>query len=237
MRPLFAMIVSLVFLSGIAHADDYQVKYAGALKNIMHRGDISAKFSLSKLQNKEGVYALGATENLKGEIQIFDSVPFNSFAENGKLSFDNSFKKKASLIVYAQVSAWVESKIPNGIVSHKQLENFIEEAAKGIGVDIARPFPFLIIGNTKTIAWHVVDWEPGDIKHTHSKHIESGPNGKLTNVEATVLGFYSDKHKAIFTHHTTNMHMHFKTKDNKVAGHIDEIELGQNMLLKLPKPN
>jgi acetolactate decarboxylase len=237
MKTLFAMIIGLVLLSGTTHADDYQVKHAGVLKDIMHKGDISAKFSLIKLRDKEGLYALGAMENLKGEIQIFDGVPFNSFAENGKLSFDNSFKKNACLIVYTQVNEWAEFKIPNSIVSRKQLENFIERTAKGRGVDIEKPFPFLIIGNAKSIAWHVVDWELGDMDHTHSKHIKSGPNGKLTNAEGTVLGFYSNKHKAIFTHHTTNMHMHFKTKDNKVAGHIDEIELGQNMLLKLPRTN
>lgn len=49
-----------------------------------------------------------------------------------------------------------------------------------------------------------------------------------------MLGFYSDSHHAIFTHHTTNMHIHLKTIDNKIAGHIDGLELGKGMILKLP---
>jgi len=237
MKTIFAMIIGLVLLNGTTHAEEYQVKHAGALKDIMHKGDISAKFSLAELKAKSGLYALGAMENLKGEIQIFNSAPINSFAENGKLSFDNSFKKNASLIVYTQVNEWAEFKIPNSIVHREPMETFIEKTADESGIDIEKPFPFLIIGNARSISWHVVDWEPGDMDHTHRKHIKSGPNGKLTNSDVKILGFYSNKHKAIFTHHTTNMHMHFKTRDNKIAGHIDEIELGQNMVLKLPRTN
>ncbi|TKJ41633.1 decarboxylase [candidate division LCP-89 bacterium B3_LCP] len=237
MKIISGLILSLAFLCGTTYAEDYKVEHAGALKNFMHKGDISAKYSLSELQNKDGLYALGALENLKGEIQIFDGVPYNSFVSHGKLSFDTSFEKKASLLVYTQIKEWEESKISNEIISHKQLENYIEKIALQSGVNIEEPFPFLITGNAKSITWHVINWNPEDVNHTHRKHIESGLNGKLINVNATILGFYSNKHKAIFTHHTTNMHMHFKTDDNKVAGHIDEIELGRNMFLKLPKTN
>ena len=49
-----------------------------------------------------------------------------------------------------------------------------------------------------------------------------------------MLGFYSDSHHAIFTHHTTNMHMHVKTDNNEIAGHVDALVLGEGMILKLP---
>jgi len=234
-KIVFCLALCLVFLYGITHAEDYKVEHAGALKNFMWKGDISAKFSLHKLEGKKGLYALGALENLKGEIQIFDGVPYNSFVSGGKILFDTSFEKKASLLVFTQVREWQESTIPEGVISHKQLEKYIAKTAALNGVNIEKPFPFLISGNAKLISWHVIDWDPNDVKHTHRKHIESGPNGKLENVDATILGFYSSKHKAIFTHHTTNMHMHLKTADKKIAGHIDEIILGRNMLLKLPK--
>jgi hypothetical protein len=56
----------------------------------------------------------------------------------------------------------------------------------------------------------------------------------MENVNAAVLGFYSNSHHAIFTHHTTNMHLHLKTLDNLLAGHIDDLILGEGMTLKLP---
>jgi acetolactate decarboxylase len=65
------------------------------------------------------------------------------------------------------------------------------------------------------------------------KHIHSGMYGTFKNTEVEMLGFYSNKHHAIFTHHTTNMHVHIKS--DKVTGHADSFTLGENMILKLPK--
>jgi acetolactate decarboxylase len=202
---------------------------------MMHKGDISAKISLSELKDKPNLYALGAVENLKGEIQVFDGEPLIAFASKGKLSFDTSFDKKATLLVYTQVPEWKELTISNTITSYEQLETFIRESAEKNGLDVEEPFPFLISGKAKSLDWHVIDWKEGDAEHTHKKHIESGPHGTLTDTDIEILGFYSNKHHAIFTHHSTNMHLHFITKDRSIAGHLDGLELGRNMFLKLPR--
>jgi len=236
-KTVCGLMLLLLFCSALAHAGEYQVNYAGALKNFMRKGDISAKYSLQSLEGKKGLYALGAFENLKGEIQIFDSVPYSSFVLDGKLASDTSYQKKASLLVYAQVKAWQELSIPESISSHKQLESYISEIAIKRGININEPFPFLITGKAKLINWHVINWDKNDKIHTHRKHIESGLNGSLENTNVAILGFYSSKHKAIFTHHTTNIHMHFKTEGNNIAGHIDKLEPGKSMLLKLPAIN
>ena len=73
----------------------FEVEYAGALKNFMHKGDVSAKVALSEYEQIEHLYALGAVENLKGEIQIFDGRPMNSYVEDGAMKFDSSFGKKS----------------------------------------------------------------------------------------------------------------------------------------------
>ena len=44
----------------------HKVYYMGALKNIMHKGDLSAHASLSDFETTESLYALGAVEKLKG---------------------------------------------------------------------------------------------------------------------------------------------------------------------------
>lgn len=68
-----------------------KVKYAGALKNMIHKGDSSAKANLLDLRQVPNLYALGALENLKGEIQIFDGQPFNTMVDNNQLVTDSSF--------------------------------------------------------------------------------------------------------------------------------------------------
>ena len=73
------------------------------------------------------------------------------------------------------------------------------------------------------------------MEHSHEKHVTSGPHGTMEHQEIEILGFYSNSHHAVFTHHTTNMHMHFLLPDGTNAGHIDDIDLGQGMKLMLPE--
>lgn len=214
--------------------NNFKVEYKGALKNMMHNGDVSAKADLSDLKGIEHLYALGALENLKGEIQIFDSNPFNTMVVGSALTFDNTFEKKASLVVYASVRKWKSINIPDNIVTYEQLESYIKETAKENQIKIDEPFPFLLEGTPESFDWHVINWKDGDMEHSHEKHINSGLHGTIKNRQVKMLGFYSDSHHAIFTHHTTNMHIHVKTSDNKIAGHVDGLKLGKGMTLKLP---
>jgi len=198
-------------------------------------GDIRATASLDSLSKKQHLYALGALENLKGEIQIFDGKALNSKVASEELILDSKFDKKAVLIVYAEIGDWTSVDIPNGIDSSAKLEKFIEEQAINNSIDTEKPLPFLIEGKAQSLSWHVINWKDGDTIHTHKKHQESGMNGILANEKVEIIGFFSKSHKAVFTHHSTFLHMHFKTKNEGLAGHVDELKIGSNMILKLPK--
>jgi acetolactate decarboxylase len=243
LRIMKYVIILLIAISTLScrvdnkKANKFKVEYKGALKNMMHKGDISTKADLKAFENTEHFYALGATENLKGEIQIFNSKPFNTMVVDSNLVFDSSFNKKATLLVYASINKWKSINIPNNVVTYEQLESYIEETAKENKIKTDEPFPFLIEGTSKSFDWHVINWKDGDTEHSHEKHISSGLHGTLTNREVEMLGFYSNSHHAIFTHHTTNMHIHIKTVDNKIAGHVDGLILGKRMILKLPETN
>ena len=240
---VFSVVLALVScnesesVDAISADNSYKVEYKGALKNIMHKGDVTAKAGLSDLKEVEHLYALGALENLKGEIQIFNSSPFNTMVADSTLSFDNTFEKKATLVVYVSVSKWYSLNIPDDVVTYDQLESYIEQSAQENQINIEEPFPFLIEGTANSIDWHVINWKDGDTEHSHEKHINSGLNGTVNNRDVKMLGFYSNSHHAIFTHHTTNMHIHVKTDDNKIAGHVDGLTLGKGMILKLPDNN
>jgi acetolactate decarboxylase len=213
----------------------FEVEYAGALKNFMHKGDVSAKVTLSEYEEVEHLYALGAVENLKGEIQIFDGRPANSFVENGMMKFDSSYGKKAALFVAAVVEEWGAFQVPDEIITKKEFEGFVAKTASENGIDVSKPFPFLMEGVVKEADWHVINWKDGDMEHSHEKHIASGLNGRVVDAAVEMLGFYSDSHHAVFTHHTTNMHIHMRLADETIAGHVDDLKLGRNMMLKLPK--
>ncbi|MEE9373323.1 MAG: hypothetical protein V3V00_09750 [Saprospiraceae bacterium] len=241
MRYNIILLLAMCFLIIISscnteskESSTINVAYKGALKNIMHKGDISAKADLQDFQNGANLYALGAIENLKGEIQIFDSQPFNTEVIDNTMVIDSTFSKKATLLVYASVSHWNTTNIPDKIVTYDDLENYILQVANHNQIVTDEPFPFIIEGEPKSFNWHIINWNDGDKEHSHEKHISSGLHGTSNNKEVQMLGFYSDSHHAIFTHHTTNMHIHVKTKDEKIAGHVDDLILGKGMTLKLP---
>jgi acetolactate decarboxylase len=240
MNYLVIILIIITALScGTSKTDDnnFKVVYKGALKTIMHKGDISAKADLLDFKETNHFYAIGAIENLKGEIQIFDSKPSNTSVVDDSLIFDNSFNKKATLLVYALVDNWNIIDIPESVSTYEQLEKFIEQAAKENRINIDEPFPFLIEGSAKSFDWHVINWKSDDKEHTHEKHKTSGLYGTIKDRQVEMLGFYSNAHHAIFTHHTTNMHIHVKTVDKKIAGHLDNLTLGKGMMLKLPEVN
>ena len=238
MKHLLLTAVTLLILScgnSSKNNQPFSVEYKGALKEIMHKGDLTAKVELSQLNDVKNLYALGAIENLKGEIQIFDGSPYNTFVHNNEIKFDRSFSKKATLFVSSVVENWSSFQIPSEVKTMTELEKMIEKMATKNKIDTEQPFPFLIEGKVESVDWHVINWKDGDLEHSHEKHIASGLNGKIKNEMVKMLGFYSDSHHAIFTHHTTNMHIHMKMDNDSIAGHVDGLILGEKMILKLPK--
>lgn len=234
-QTLLIVLSALVVLGCTSNTENSEVKYSGALRNMMS-GNLEATASLDSLSKKPHLYALGAFENLKGEIQIFDGKALNSTVQSERLVFDKTFDKKAALIVYAEIANWQNIEIPSVINSSKQLEVFIEKQAKRLGIDAEKPIPFLIEGKTQSLNWHVINWKDDDTVHTHQKYKESGLNGVEENNEVEIIGFFSKSHKAVFTHHSTFLHMHFKSQNEELAGHVDDLKLGSNMILKFPKP-
>jgi len=237
-RSIYIIATILVLLvSSCQNAEKkvkgFEVKHSGALKTIMS-GNIQSVINLDSLSNKNHFYALGAMENLKGEIQIFNSKPSNSFVVDSSMQINDSYNLKAALLVYAEVEEWDATEISN-MTTKSDLEKTIFETAKSKGINIGKPFPFLLEGTVASIDWHVINWKEGDTIHNHIKHQQSGLNGGLKNRSVKIIGFYSTKHKAVFTHHTTNMHLHFKTDDGAIAGHIDDLQLENEVTLKLPK--
>lgn len=237
MKP-FLLFLTLALLtacsSPVEESNPVTVHHRGALRNMMHQGDISAKADLQELQDREHLYALGALDALKGEILVWDGTPYIASASGGEVVIDHTFDRKATLLVYAEVSDWAQVAVPDTVDTYIALETFIAQAAAKKGLDTEAPFPFLLKGQPAMVDWHVIDWPEGDTEHTHEKHQRSGPHGTLQQGSMDILGFYSKHHTGVFTHHTTNMHLHFRTHDGRLVGHIDNLEPAGGMKLFLP---
>ncbi len=210
------------------------VQYSGNLRDVMS-GDIEATITLNELKSMKNLYALGAVEGLDGEVQIFNSQPFISKRESDKIKIERNFQSNAAMLVYAQVPEWHEIEVPKAIYTLKQFEPFLTHHAEQAGIDTSKPFPFMLEGNVRKLSWHIVKFNPEVEVRSMMDHMKMGLNGVTVEEKAEILGFYSKDHQGVFTHHDSNMHLHFRTENEALAGHADDLILGAYMTLKLPK--
>lgn len=76
-----------------------RVETVGAMRDVMQKGDLSARISLDALAGLPHLYALGPLEGLKGEITIFDGVPSIATVEAGEMRVTSGFDHKAPFLV------------------------------------------------------------------------------------------------------------------------------------------
>lgn len=213
-----------------------KVEHRGALKEIMHQGRLEARIALDSLDGQH-LYALGAAEGLKGEILVWDGRAILAQAQDSLRSMQSTGDSaRAALLVYSYVKNWHCSDLPDSIYLQSSLEEYLPVVAAAQGIDTSAPFPFLLRGAVSRARWHVVDWPIGDSLHSHEKHQKSGAWGIIEGLDLDILGFYSKRHKGVFTHHSSNIHMHFRSKDEAFVGHLDKLLPGPRMQICLPRP-
>lgn len=213
----------------------FTLEHRGAMRDMFLEGNIKGNISLTEFSNKPHLYAVAPLEGLSGEIMILDSIPYISFIRNNSVVVEKSFDKKAIFMVWAEVSDWQEIAIPTKVQTYSELEKFVAQSAKNANIDINKPFPFLLKGNPLKVNWHINNYVSDNTPVSREKHDQSKFKGVLEQQKVEILGFYSDKHQGIFTHHSSNTHMHMRNQVGDIIGHTDDITLGDQMLLYLPK--
>jgi acetolactate decarboxylase len=123
--------------------------------------------------------------------------------------------------------------VPAQVRSYSDLEAFIAEAGKAAA--LTQAFPFVVRGRPALIDFHVLDAKPG-MPPGMADHQKIQIPFELHARQATLVGFWSNQHRGIFTPMGTNIHIHFQTPANDTSGHVQGLDLGQGgMTLSLPK--
>jgi len=210
-----------------------EVKTYGVLREIMREQRLDANADLREFEEQPHLYALGALEGLAGEILILDGRPLNGLVSNGALSFDRSFDRKASLLVSTQVAAWKEVSLVLEPTDMSQLQIIVRDAAKQLFINTEEPFPFLLKGQFEKVEWHVINAAEAETQ-SHEAYKRAGLAGVSEKVEARLLGFYSEKHEGVFTHHGSYLHIHYVDDPETEMGHVDELSIEGSIVLLLP---
>lgn len=238
-QSLLLIVLTLLLLhcqSGNQPKEDVQeadVQIAGAMMNVMRKGELQGVFDLSAIANQSSTYGLGPVEYLNGELLVFDGKAYQSrVAADSSMEMRNDFQVKAPFFVYAKVQEWEEQKMPNEIENLTQLEAYLDKITK----DRKHPFAFKFSGTVERASIHVVNLPKGASVRSHQDAHQGIVNYSLSNELVDVLGFFSTSHQGIFTHHDSYVHMHLLTADKTKMGHLDELHFNpKNIKLFLPK--
>jgi acetolactate decarboxylase len=224
-----SLVIALILFSQGVHPPE--VKVAGALRHIMIEGDLSSHIKLDTL-TKQNLYGLGPVAGLKGEIIILNGKIYSSTKSSDQLIHRNE-GIDAAMLVYSHVKKWKAITFNKKIQNNLELENLIKMAAAAHGIDSKTPFAFKIESSLAIADYHVIDWNKRT-KHTMENHRQFAYEGTLKNEKISFLGFYSAHHKGIFTHHTSNMHVHVLGQGSGITGHLDNVKVPGKFTLFLP---
>jgi acetolactate decarboxylase len=243
------MLVTLaVFVSAtvLAAFKEGLVEFSGAQKAIFATGKADRVLTLNSLADRKGLFAVGPVEGLDGEITIFDSKPYITKVRGADFVVDHTLNHGAIFLVWTEAAAWRDVPVPDAITSYTDLQRFVKAQATSAGIDVTKPFPFLLTGTPLTVKWHInVDKSDGK-PITQELFAKSKAGYVLTGESADIIGFFSENHHGIFisqlapaikpdTGLKNALHLHFVSRASKASGHIDDLTLGPNTVLRLPK--
>ncbi len=212
--------------------DPPEVKTAGALSNIMRKGDFSAHLSLDTV-SRPGLYGLGPAAGLKGELIILDGQVYSSRWDGKELRSGVNKVSDAAMLVYSHVKKWDTIRVKAGIRDFAALQLLVEETASSRGIGPYTAFPFMMETEPQLAGFHVIAWKEGEL-HSMDNHRAFAMEGSYQSRRLTLLGFYSGRHHGIFTHHSTNMHIHLLEKESGTVGHLDKMVVEGELVIYLP---
>ena len=246
MMGIVLMTLVTAYAAIVGSKKEGLVEYVGAQKDIFLTGKADSVISLETLTGQQGLYAMGPVDGLDGEITIFDSKPYITQVRGADYVMDSTLKHGAFFFVWTNQSTWRDIPVPGTVKGYKDLQQFVKTQAQAAGIDVTKPFPFLLTGTPKEIKWHI------NINRTEGKPItkelflKSKEPFIMKNEPVDIIGFYSEHHAGVFLTQfapaikegsgmENAIHIHLVSRTSKAAGHIDDLTLGEGTILRLPK--
>lgn len=201
-----------------------EVKWAGAMKHVMHSGDLSGKIWLDSVNQKPHMYAVGPTEGLGKEILVVDGTVYLSAVETDtSVVVTEGSDVKAPFFVYAYPDRWEELTTPDSITTIQDIEAFLDAAQQ----EAKEPFVFKVSAMVDSATIHIVNLHDGAVVNSPADAHADQKQFPVTGEQVEIYGFFSRTHQKVFIHHDALTHMHLISKDRKKMGHLDELHLKQ----------
>ncbi len=238
-RFLSSFIVVQVILLSCSHTlsnkdkvvGDHELIVIGAMRDVMWNGKLEGNFFWDKVTDKESIFGIGPLSYLKGEVMIWDGIPFVSTVQpkDSSVLVEQNDTVSSPFFVMAKVTSWQKVEIPSSITTIQHIDQFLLRSNFNNG----NPYAFKLSGIVENAVYHIQNLPDGsEVLNPQQAH-KGQVKYRLDQVEVDILGFFSQDHQGIFTHHDTYTHMHIISKDKKYMGHLDDLKI-QNMNLFIP---
>lgn len=188
-------------------------------------------------------YAVGALSELRGEVTVVGGKVVCSYPDGQDVRTvigDEAAAESATMLVLTRKLGYFPYALKR-TYTLAELEGAIEELAAERGIDVTRPFPFIVWHQAfPRLALHVVDGSKLRPGASHAEHREAGVVVVRERQAADLVGFHSRAHEGIFTYpgHRTHVHAVLLRADGapELTGHLDEVVVPYGAMLLLPAP-
>ena len=209
----------------------------GTLREALRDGEVQGRVALADVARR-GVYAVGALENLDGEVTIADGEVWISVggAEHPITTRARTTDARATLLFAAEVEEWNEIAVEEP-VAPSELDAFLAERARAVGLDPARPFPFVVEGGLFQLDMHVIAGECPKRARMLGEEVTSPPYElHVDRLDGRLVGIYAEDSAVIVSHGNSNSHVHaLLERPGPLTGHAEAVGLAAGSLLKLPR--
>ena len=226
------LILSLL-LCGCAGSHDLVQQYGG-MRDVLRMGNTQSRISFEEMCKQPHAVGVGALSELQGEITVLDGHIFVATTPDGLSASTTSGDKKpgsATLMTLAHVESWHHDTLPDSV----PLEQAIETVARSHGIDINKPFPFIIDGVARKYELHVINgFCPVATPDLAPEEQPWRTRGESTALK--VVGFFARGEQGVMTHHGSNLHIHaiIYDGDEIISVHLDAIEMDSGSVLSVP---
>jgi alpha-acetolactate decarboxylase len=202
---------------------------------MMHDGATGPAVNLDAVVPGPHAVGLGALSELRGEVTILDDRVWYSYPDGAakiKTLVGPARGESAALLVVADVESWESIRIEEALDMaglEQRLTQIATERFDG------QAFPFLVEAVFPSLQIHIIDGERVESGASHEQHRKAAVTLAPEKVPATLVGFYSDSHQGVFTHHSQRTHIHAVIDEPLATGHVDGVELPVGAILKVPK--
>ena len=208
------------------------VRWVGAQRDVLG-GDVEGKVDLLSLTRRPHLYALGPRAGVSGEITVLDGEPSVARIVDRQIHVTADDDHAACFLVYDHVDRWCERVEEKPIDNEAMLTAAVLGAAGAVGLDADAPLIFLLRSPAATVTFHVLDKRDG-LPHTPERHERAKVRFEIERQAVEVLGFYSTQHRGIFTPKDSDLHMHFRTLNGRVSGHVERIAVDPGAVIAVP---